>query len=620
MKKMKILLLVILLFNLGFGQSVGINTTSPNAKAGLHISERMNPLSASAPDTYNGLMIQRYTKAERDANFTLISAQDGLTIYNKDEKCYNYYEAAKQTWVSLCGNYSKAIYTVDCANIKVFGTYTQGTALNANNYIIVPVTVSTAGTYSIIAKTSNGYYFEKTGVFPNTGTFTIALYGSGVPSAGPQTDNVTFVYEGITDATCTTVTVPVVGSQVSYTINCSGVVSSGAYMQDESLDDSNYITIPLSSVSTPGVVTISTGTNNGVTFSTTQTIDASSTSVVLKGQGIPTNGGTYTYTFTTNGSTPVTCSFNVKFTSTLGSFANPADRCYQILQADPSSKDGYFWVKASGVATKTYCDMSNGGWTLIKSYSEKQILVTDRSQNESWTNQTAKNNIITESGVFNEYNFSLASAAVNGIQNTTTTKNYRMSIKEKGQTGISTLADENTTVAPINDYWAKANYINIVMTDGNLATNGNYSSDGHVITGKLFGFSYGKPTTGNTIYQINGVNFVSNIFGLNNQSNFFTGIYGGQGSASANTAANNLTYTYPTGQTYTFNKFYINDMFGVYHNSENQLNHHIGTCSNSTNDYGGTSFCNNGWTNWRAHNFNNLGGVFEGRIVQYWVK
>lgn len=43
-------------------------------------------------------------------------------------------------------------------------------------------------------------------------------------------------------------------------------------------------------------------------------------------------------------------------------------------------------------------------------------------------------------------------------------------------------------------------------------------------------------------------------------------------------------------------------------------------CSNSTNDYGGASFCTSGWANWRAHNFNNLGGVYEGRVVQYWVK
>ena len=56
------------------------------------------------------------------------------------------------------------------------------------------------------------------------------------------------------------------------------------------------------------------------------------------------------------------------------------------------------------------------------------------------------------------------------------------------------------------------------------------------------------------------------------------------------------------------------------HNTENQLNHHIGMCSNSTNDYGGASFCTSGWANWRAHNFNNLGGVYEGRVVQYWVK
>lgn len=56
-------------------------------------------------------------------------------------------------------------------------------------------------------------------------------------------------------------------------------------------------------------------------------------------------------------------------------------------------------------------------------------------------------------------------------------------------------------------------------------------------------------------------------------------------------------------------------------NSEAQLNHHIGTCSNSTDDFGGASYCAAGFANWRPHRFNlRPDANYEGRIFQIWVK
>lgn len=593
-----------------FGQ-VGINTSTPNSKTALDVVSKNNN---------TGILIPRLTTVQRDA-IGATSTEDGLTIYNTDEKCYNYYQSTNATWLSLCGTYQKSTYTVDCTSIKTFGTYTQGTSLNNSNYITMPVTVTKIGTYSIIVKTTNGYYFEKSGVFPNTGTFTITLDGSGTPVTGPQTDTLSFVYDGVTDTACTNKTINVLGSQVSYGINCGSTVVNGTYNKAVQLVyDTNTVTITLSNVDTAGTVSINSSTNNGVSFTTTEAITTSSTNITLHGVGTPTSAGNYTFTFTTNGANPQTCTFSVIFGTTTGTFANPANRCLEIYN-DGKTADGYYWVKdASGNKYKTYCDMFNGGWTLIKSLSERQILVVERTQNESWSTQTVRNAVTTETGVFNEYAFSLSSATVNNIGSAGTgAKEYRFSIKEKGHTGTTLTEVESTTVSPVNDYWAKINYINAIVTDGNLATS-NYSSYGNTTSGKLFGFDFSKPVTGNTPYKLNGVDFAINIPGLYSAANFYTGIYGGNGYAGSNTPANNLTYTYPTAQTYTFNKFYVNDMFGLYMNSETQLNHHIGTCSNSTDDYGGASFCNAGWTNWRPHNFNLRSGNYEGRIIQYWVK
>lgn len=621
MKHKIIYLFMLLTFSITvFSQSVGINTAKPNAKSGLHISERKDPANAS-PDVYNGLIIQRYTAAERDANFSPTTTEDGLTIYNTTEKCYNYYQSANAKWMSLCGTYSKAVYTTNCSNIKIFGTYTQGTSLNTSNYITIPVTVTEAGTYSIIAKTTNGYYFQKSGVFPNTGTFNVTLEGSGIPVNGPQTNTLTFEYDGTEDTTCNTKTVNVLGSQVSYSINCSNPTIAGDYNKGIDLDyNTNTVTISLSNVDTGGTVTFSTSTNNGVNFAASDVISTNSTSITLHGLGTPTSAGTYTYTFTTNGANPQACTFSVTFGTTIGNFDNPANRCLEIFN-DGRRTDGYYWVKdSSGNKSKTYCDMTSGGWTLIKSISERGILVTDRTQDESWATQRVRNEITTETGIFNEYYFSLSSAKVNNIGNSGLgAKQYRMTIKEKGHTGTTLAEVESTTISPSTDYWGKDNYYNAVVTTGNLAT-GNFAGNTYTATGKVFGFTFEKPVTGGTSYLYNGAPFAATPPGLYSQANFYTGFYGGNGYAGANTPANNLTYTYPAGQTYIFNKYYVNDMFGLYMNSEQQANHHIGTCSNSTDDYGGASFCNAGWANWRPHNFNLRSGNYEGRILQYWVK
>ncbi|NML71922.1 hypothetical protein HHL23_19280 [Chryseobacterium sp. RP-3-3] len=610
MKNKILYVLLLLCFSATVFGQVGINTTSPNTKSALDIVSKNNN---------TGVLIPRLTTVQRDA-IGAASTEDGLIIYNIDEKCYNYYQSTAATWLSLCGTYQKAVYNPDCTSVKVFGNYTQGTSLNNSNYITMSVTATTAGTYNIIAKTTNGYYFEKSGVFPSTGTFTITLDSSGTPVAGPQTDTLTFVYDGTTDTICTNKTINVAGSQVSYGINCSGSTVNGAYNKNIQLDyNTNTVTIPLSNVDTAGTVSITTSTNNGVSFNTTETITTGSTNITLHGVGTPTSAGNYTYTFTTNGANPQTCTFSVTFGTTLGTFTNPANRCLEIYN-DGQTTDGYYWVKdASANKFKTYCDMSNGGWTLIKSLSERQILVVEKTQNESWSTQSARNTVTTETGIFNEYACSLSSATVNNIGSGAGTKEYRFSIKEKGHTGTTMAQVESSTVAPVNDYWARANYLNAVVTDGNMATS-DYLTYGNTTTGKLYGFSFGKPVIGNTLYQLNGVNFIANIPGLYSQANFFTGIYGGVSYAGANIPANNLTYTYPAGQTYTFNKYYVNDEFGLYMNSEQQLNHHIGTCSNSADDYGGASFCNAGWANWRPHNFNLISGNYEGRIVQYWVK
>lgn len=592
---------------------IGIGSSTINQTAQLDITS-----------TTKGVLIPRLTKSERD---DITSPANGLMIFNTTTNCLNYYDTGVLKWLSLCGTFDPAQFDLLSCDppVGASGTYTEGIALGTNNTYTLVLNITEIGTYQIILTTTNGYSFSKSGVFTETGNQTVVLSGQGVPSTGPQTDTVSVMFNGIAvTPSCTLPTISVAGSATTFTVDCSTATLNGDYYTAVALNGTNYIDVPITSVTTPGEAVLETPMINGIRFSSgSVNITASTTSIRLYGQGTPSATGTNNYQFTAPGNGSA-CSVPVTVQTSIGTFAYPANRCTEILSENPSAADGYYWIKdASANKFKTYCDMSNGGWTLVKSLSERQILVVERTQNESIATQGARNTVTTETGVFNEYAFSVPSAVVNNVGSGVGAREFRFTVKEAGHTtatGVTATDVESSTVAPVSDVWTPNNYWDVTITDGNPAT-GNYTTYGNTSTGRLFGFSFGKPNTGNTYFQINGVNFQNLVPGMYSSANFFTGFYGGLNYASPNTPANNLTYTSSNSSSVTFNKYYINDLFGLYMNSESQLNHHIGTCSNSTDDYGGASYCSGGWANWRPHNFNQRpDSSYEGRIVQYWVK
>jgi len=70
-----------------------------------------------------------------------------------------------------------------CSGAILNGTYTVGTAMNANNYVDLAVTVTAVGTYGITT-TANGITFSKTGTFTSTtpSPQTVRLQASGTPT------------------------------------------------------------------------------------------------------------------------------------------------------------------------------------------------------------------------------------------------------------------------------------------------------------------------------------------------------------------------------------------------------------------------------------------------------
>ena len=116
-----------------------------------------------------------------------------------------------------------SVYTLDCAGITVNGTYFVGTALGASNTLVVPVNVTSVGTYSISSLPSvNGISFSKTGVFTTTGPQSITIAGTGTPAAaGPFNYTVT---GGA--GSCPVSITAVVGTPGTFTCKINGVFTS----------------------------------------------------------------------------------------------------------------------------------------------------------------------------------------------------------------------------------------------------------------------------------------------------------------------------------------------------------------------------------------------------------
>lgn len=186
-----------LLFSTLLLAQVGINTDLPNSKAALHISERKISTSTN-PDVFNGVLIQRYTTDERN-NLTLTSADHGLTIFNKTENCYNYWDGSLLKWEKLCGQLEFAkldLTNFNCSNdLEIKGSYIRDKAITSSEYIKVKVNVQDIGSYEFKAIANNGYSFSATGEFLTTGIQTVILYGTGVPS-NAQTDTFILTLNG----------------------------------------------------------------------------------------------------------------------------------------------------------------------------------------------------------------------------------------------------------------------------------------------------------------------------------------------------------------------------------------------------------------------------------------
>ena len=184
-----------------------------------------------------------------------------------------------------------AVMTLDgdpntCIDFTVEGSYITGTALNAENQVVIQVDVQSIGTYSISTTLSNGIRFSAAGTVSSTGPQSITLTGSGTPLVTGTTN----IPVTVGSSTCS-FSIEVVGPAV-YAIDCGSAVVNGPYVEGVELDDSHTVVLQVN-VTTAGGYNI-TGTVNGMTFSGAGDFAGTGTqTVTLQANGIPGTEGDY---------------------------------------------------------------------------------------------------------------------------------------------------------------------------------------------------------------------------------------------------------------------------------------------------------------------------------------
>ena len=568
-----------------------------------------------------------------------IGAPDGLTVYNLSTQCFNYYHGKNQKWVSLCPEPEPSAISIDvCTGGGYYPqtpeAYKALEPLTSSHFYRLKVRVNNPGAYTIRINTNNGYSFEKSGTFTETGEYTLDLPGQGVPSkkADPGDDLIILLNgEDITASlTCTLPVIPVAAADIEYTIDCSALgEAQGKYLKDEMIDrNTHYIDVDVNIV-IAGKGIIETNTLNGILFRSDllELADTGSSQTIrLYGLGTPDELGTFTFSFP---GTTSTCTFDVVVDTELGTFDKPAKNCFALYE-EGLREDKEYWIQQSSgstTAVKTLCDMTNGGFTLVWSFSERTIRERYTPVGEMTlygggyylSADKPFNVVTTESGTINYFNHRLAKTTMNNVkQDIATASEYRVRIAYDP--------------SDVNDAWGKENYFHVkpVVAADLLVSTGGFDSHAYSAiyvptTGKLFGLDYDQATNGTTVTYAGTSTVGASAF------YYSTNSYGNHWDAGfriqpdQNKSATVTTHN--NGQiTINVNSIHLNNIFTSI--SEDDINHHIGKCiptyatdATTVEDYSDANMrCT--YTLKRPHSFNPnpSDGQYEGRVVQWWVK
>jgi hypothetical protein len=237
MKKVSLILSTLLLFGCIAKAQVSINTDG---------SQPDNSAMLDVKSTTKGVLIPRMTVSQIQS---IYNPADGLQVYcTSDGKIY-LYVAELLRWKEIAFGTGEllppASYSIGtgnaCANTVVNGSYLINTPLSSGNYITIQVNVAVPGSYAITTNVLNGYSFNASGNFTNSGLQNINLIGSGTPLSA-QTDQFTATVS-FGSGTCT-FSVNVVTWICSMPITINHTISGGVAPVDKTVTYGTVTNIP----------------------------------------------------------------------------------------------------------------------------------------------------------------------------------------------------------------------------------------------------------------------------------------------------------------------------------------------------------------------------------------
>lgn len=280
--------------------------------------------------TSKGFLMPRLTNSQRDAiSPDLREEGNGLTIYNIDTDCINYWSNNNKRWMSLCGALPPANIALDDRNCDNFvfvngknGTNTlkQGAYLTPEDVLYIDVNVAEVGQYDISAVTDNGYYFTAKGTLMAKGSIRIPLLGVGVPikgyNVGEKGDAIKFYVNGKLQSGCSNFRIFVEKEGIDFSVICQSMPSAkGEYFINVPVDQKeNFIEFDVD-VKSLGAYRIQTKTHNGLSFSGAGIFKKTGVQKVkLLAEGMPLKSGEFVFTTETNSNGTINnnCQFNLK--------------------------------------------------------------------------------------------------------------------------------------------------------------------------------------------------------------------------------------------------------------------------------------------------------------------
>jgi hypothetical protein len=337
---------------------------SHNSQIGIGFDSYETPIDSNAQleitSTNKGLLIPRLTKVQRDA---ITTPTVSMLIWNTDEKCFNFYRDDIIKWRSLCGDLGEAEVQINnCSSVKVNGTYTVGLPLSTSNTLQVTVNVTKPGNYSISGTTDVGIFFQKSGVFPSIGDYTIILPGYGAPTQAGDDIPVTLAINDYQNTTCNEIKIgEIKETTLSYSINSQNTIGTNELVIGESSNGKKISLNITVEAGRNGIYTIETNTIEGIKYGIyniqlsegQQIVDLYSNGAImpkLKEDGSKYTGDDQlTFTVTGTGQTGV---FNTAIVELISNEAS-----FNVVSITPNTNNNNYYVSGKAINNNNYIDV-----------------------------------------------------------------------------------------------------------------------------------------------------------------------------------------------------------------------------------------------------------------------